>query len=243
LIVVIDRITGDEYDIWQFAYPDTCRIMTKYVQGVYRSGAEAAYASRGAGVPYLSGLVRPWEIAQGHIDHALALGYPMVDRVRCVWPASKSDGTIDLAGIPEGARIQLDPTLDVDTLEGLSATGRVIARALQVYGAYLVDTSGSNKLYPESAITAAWDGPASPTPGRGRVANPVPPRNETGGLDGAYPGGLAWAYPDRPTVRSSGATLTVTTVSAIPVGRLRVLQLPTAFRSGPYSPTHGQCVQ
>jgi hypothetical protein len=233
-MVVIDRITGDEYDIW-IAYPDTCRIMTKYVQGVYRGAAEATYPSRGAGVPYLSGLIRPWEIAQGHIDHALALGHPTLDHARCVWPASKSEGTIDWAGIPAGALIQLDPTLDVDTIPGLSVTGRIIARALQVYGAYLVDTSGSNKLYTESSITAAWGGAANPSPGRDRVASPEPPRNQTGGLN--------WAYPDPPTVRLSGVMLTATTVSAIPVSRLRVLQLPTAYRSLPYSPTFGQCVQ
>lgn len=195
-VLVVDRNTGDEYDIFQFAAPNNCRNMTKYVRGIYRSAVENSYISRGAGLPYYAGLVRPWEIAQGHIDHALAFGYPHTHSTRCVWPASKTDGTDTGDGLPEGARIQLDPALDVGTIPGLSPAGQIIARALQVYGAYVVDTSGSNKLFPESSNTAGWTG-----------------------------------------------MLSATTVSAIPVGSLRVLQLPDAYWSSGYAPTHGNCVQ
>lgn len=196
-IVIIDRTTGDEYDIWQFTPPSSCVNMTKYAAGVYRTAAETTYISRGAGVPYFAGLVRPWEIAQGHIDHAIAFAYPSPRSTRCVYPASKTDGTsTGTYSIPEGARIQLDPAVDVNTISGLSAAGRVIARALQVYGAYLIDVSGSNKLYPESSITANW-----------------------------------------------GTTVTATTVSAIPVGDLRVLKLPSAYWASTYTANYGKCVK
>jgi len=92
-IIVIDKDTGDEYDIWRFINPNGCTNMTKYVRGVHRSAAETSYASRGAGVPYFAGLVRPWEIASGRIDHALAFAYSTIRSTRCVWPASKTDGT------------------------------------------------------------------------------------------------------------------------------------------------------
>ncbi len=48
------------------------------------------FSSRGAGVPYLAGLVRKCEIEQGHIDHALAFVYPRTT-ARFVFPATKSD--------------------------------------------------------------------------------------------------------------------------------------------------------
>jgi hypothetical protein len=170
--------------------------MTRYVRGVLRDAVETSYTSRGAGVPYLAGLIRPWEIAQGRIDHALAFAYALTRSTRCVWPASKTDGTTNRDdAIPQGARLQLDPALDVNTIPGLSPVGRVIARALQEYGAYVIDTSGSNKIYAEDRLTAAW------------------------------------------------ADLTATTVSAIPVERLRVLALPARYRASSYQPNHGDCVQ
>jgi hypothetical protein len=195
-LILIDVDSGDEYNIIQFAPPAGCVNMTRYVRGVHRSGVEPVYASRGAGVPYFAGLIRPWEIAIGRIEHALAFGYAGARRGRCVWPASKSDGKVDdVAAIPQGARLQLDPSLDVAAIKGLDATGRIIARALQEYGAFVIDVSGSNKLYAEDGITGQW-----------------------------------------------GNRLVATTVSAIPVDRLRVLRLPDAYFADEYRPNHGRCV-
>jgi hypothetical protein len=111
--------------------------------------------------------VRPWEITQGHIDHAIAFGYPFPARDRCVFPASKTDGDSDLPdAIPEGARLQLNPQLteaDFDRL-GLDRTGKIIARALQKYGMILVDYSGRPKIYVENLADnplarQAWSDP------------------------------------------------------------------------------------
>lgn len=156
-IIVIDVATGDEYDIWRFQSPNVCENATKYVQGIRRSAVEPNYGSRGAGVPYLAGLIRPWEIAAGRIEHALAFGY-MISRLdRCVWPAGKTDGDDDRPdAIPQGARLRLDPAVDVEQIPGLDAAGRVIARALQEYGMILIDNSGSNKIYVEDNLTADW---------------------------------------------------------------------------------------
>ena len=158
-IIVIDTETGDEYDVYQFAPPDRCTNITRYVGGVYRAGVESSYVSRGAGVPYLAGLIRPWEIARGRIDHALAFGYDLSRDERCVWPASKTDGDdARTDAIPEGARLRLAPAVDVDRIEGLDAVGRIIARALQEYGMILIDNSGANKIYAEDELTAKWGG-------------------------------------------------------------------------------------
>ena len=44
--------------------------------------------------------------------------------------------------IPEGARIQLDPTVDVESLDATPAV-KMIAKALQTYGAYCGDNGGA----------------------------------------------------------------------------------------------------
>lgn len=46
------------------------------------------YVSRGAGVPYIAGLIRKLEIDQGHIDHALAMAFDWPSST-FVYPASK----------------------------------------------------------------------------------------------------------------------------------------------------------
>lgn len=39
---------------------------------------------------------------------------------------------------------------------GLSPTAKVIAKALQTYGMYVIDNSGSSKIYLEDRLTAKW---------------------------------------------------------------------------------------
>jgi hypothetical protein len=55
--------------------------------------------------------------------------------------------------------VQLDPTLDLSTLN-LSPSGLIIARALQVYGAFVGDYSGSVSLYADASPDAlgTWHG-------------------------------------------------------------------------------------
>ena len=108
--------------------------------------------------PYLTGLVRPWEIAQGHVDHAIAFAYQSPsDSVIC--PATKSDGSASRASnMPEGARIQLDPTLNVDDpAYSLTRTGKILARAMQQYGMILIDGAGHPKIYGEYQGSAGWN--------------------------------------------------------------------------------------
>jgi hypothetical protein len=60
-----------------------------------------------------------------------------------------------------GTRLQLDPTVDARTIEReWKCTGPclTIARALQRYGMYLIDTSGRSKLIVEYEGTARWQG-------------------------------------------------------------------------------------
>jgi hypothetical protein len=122
------------------------------VSGTPVAGKEGATAS---GLALTAGLLRPEEIAQGRIDHALAFTTPYV-RNRVVPPAVKGDGRQrDPLAMPMGTHIQLDPNTDITRLP---RPERIIARALKVYGAYLVDTGGSLAIRAEAGIGRARTG-------------------------------------------------------------------------------------
>lgn len=124
-----------------------------------------ARGSNGAGVPWIGGIIRPEEIAAGEITHAILCATPVnrkctVDgqKEQVCLPACRTDGWgIGTAYIPEGARLQLDPTLDLDALN-LSPETKVVARAMQKYGMIVSDNSSSFKTYFQNLGTdwGAW---------------------------------------------------------------------------------------
>jgi hypothetical protein len=162
-IVFWDPATGVEWSFWQFArtasggYTATNGARYSTAAGNYGRYADGK-AGRGAGTPYSAGLVRGWEIAQGRIDHALAFAYKS-PASGIVYPASKSDGA-GVTGVdaPEGTRLQLDPSLTEADFQawGLAPEAKTIAHALQRYGMYVIDNSGSSKIYLEDRLTAKW---------------------------------------------------------------------------------------
>jgi len=111
---------------------------------------------RGSGFPILAGLIRPEELAQGEIRHALMFNFSKVrqsengdNELFISPPASRSDG--DFIGdqyLIEGMRLQLNPALtDADFNRwGLNREGKIIAKALQRYGMYLGDSGGAMSL-------------------------------------------------------------------------------------------------
>jgi hypothetical protein len=117
------------------------------------------FGSRGAGVPYLTGLIRPCEIKQGHIDHAIAFAYD-TPTGQFVYPATKSDGSGAFPDMPEGTRLQLNPDLTDAQIQSWGCTGSclIIAHALQKYGMIIIDKAGHPKIYTEYEGTAHWNG-------------------------------------------------------------------------------------
>jgi hypothetical protein len=115
--------------------------------------------SRAAGVPSFAGTIMYDEIIAGEIKHKLSCALRFVAYKEYVYPAIWTDGNLK-GGVPEGSVIQLDPGLDLskfDLLPGEIA----VARALQKYGAVVVDFAAGNVLYGEGLWIypdKSWDG-------------------------------------------------------------------------------------
>jgi hypothetical protein len=153
-LTIMDPASSCEYDFWQARKNADGSWSASWGNSTYYSGTgvyDGGWATTAAGFANGLGKMRPEELAAGEIRHALVFAFPYTKAGGPVAPATSSDGRSTVSGaIPEGARLQLDPGLDLNSL-GLNAWQKVVARALQVYGMYLGDTGGTVGL---SAINA-----------------------------------------------------------------------------------------
>jgi hypothetical protein len=136
--IIIDWSTREAYELWQ---------AKKNASGQWTAGWGSVTDIDGMGTPggntptgmsALAGVVRMYELANKWINHALVFTSASVcSSYR--YPAIKSNGTgTGTTCIPAGARVQLDPHVNVDHLKGMTSAERTVAHALQVYGAYAV---------------------------------------------------------------------------------------------------------
>jgi len=105
-----------------------------------------------AGLPILPGLVRPDEVAAGHIDHALRFTVSKTQQ-GYIHPATHSAGsTTDPNVPPMGARFRLKAGFDLSSYHGAAL---VILTALKTYGMMVAD-NGSN-WYLSGATYPGWN--------------------------------------------------------------------------------------
>lgn len=142
-MVVIDWSTRTAYEYWQF-HRNTMTTSWSKSQSIDGDGRQGGAV--GAGVSRLAGLISVNDMRQGYIDHALVFSTDFACEKTWRFPATKTDGS-NMRGlspcIEEGARIQLDPSIDIDALPGLSKGDRMVGKALQTYGAYNIDNGGA----------------------------------------------------------------------------------------------------
>lgn len=115
------------------------------------SGSASSGSSTGARLSRYAGVVRSSEMTAAHaagdiaIPHALFFSTDIASAaVR--YPASVGDGANGrgvATPIPEGARIQLDPSVNLAGISGMTAWELIIGRTLQKYGAYVGDNGGA----------------------------------------------------------------------------------------------------
>jgi hypothetical protein len=174
-IAIIDRARNLEWGMWNAKNENgrwTCSLgATADLAGdglrPFKPENPTWYTSHGAracGFPLIAGLIRTEEIDAGRIEHALIIAYPHIRAGLYMSPASTAqarigDDSIKTRGIPCGGHVQLDPNLNLDSL-GLSRAGRIVAEALQRYGAFVGDYSGAISIYAENsaAAQAHWKG-------------------------------------------------------------------------------------
>jgi len=163
-MVILNLETRCEYDMFQARFENGkwvaswANSISLDSQGFYEKG----FSARGSGFTTLAGLIWPDELKNGEIKHALGFSYPGVAAGGPVSPATESDGiSTGLWALPEGARLQLDPSLNLDTL-GLTPYAKTIAKALQAYGMILFDDGSSGvsieAIDPKSTQGNAYEG-------------------------------------------------------------------------------------
>lgn len=104
-----------------------------------------------SGLAHVGYMVTIDEARKRQIDHAMGLVLISTGDPSRIWyPANRSDGnSTDPTAIPEGARVRLDPSVDVEKLQ-ISPVAKAIARAAQKYGFIVVDTAGAVSVIAES---------------------------------------------------------------------------------------------
>lgn len=143
-MVIIDRSAGTADEYFQAAETDG-EWTTGWGETTSLTGSGWGGGTTGAGASRLGGVIRVAEIGAGEIPHALVLE----SDTACVGsfraPAQKTDGEADRADcIPEGAHLQLDPTIDVTAIPDITPGEVAVARALQQYGGYLIDRADTS---------------------------------------------------------------------------------------------------
>lgn len=124
-------------------------------------GATRSWGATATSLPIIGGTMLLDELKRGRVDHALALNLPAPRSGEFAWPAQRSDGTGPPTALPEGARIRLDPAVNIDDL-GLPKLGRTIARAAQRYGMVVRDQTGHGmSLWAEVPTTTSVRGLSS----------------------------------------------------------------------------------
>jgi hypothetical protein len=148
--------------------------------GYFTSPGPSNWGATASSLPLLGGLIRPSELAAGHIDHAIALAIPDTRAQYFTWPAQRTDGNVySTTAIPEGQRFRLDPNLNLSAVP-MSPLVRMIAVAAQKYGMIVRDKSGSVTVYGEDTADEG---------------QPDPYYGGTGWFQGQYVSNLLKAFP------------------------------------------------
>ena len=170
-IAILDPTTGTAFGLWQASYDsvtDTWSGSWGGVSALDGDGVDVSGSATATNLARYAGVVTAAEFsaavaANTGINHALTFSTDIAGP-DFVGPATKSDGQ-NSAGvavpIPEGYRIQLDPSIDVDAIPGITPGEKVIAKTLQTHGAYVVDQGGARMGFAFELV----DDASSSTPG------------------------------------------------------------------------------
>jgi hypothetical protein len=146
-LVVVDAARSRAYWLWRYSWnggkPHAAWGGTGVVGSLAREPWPDLGGGNGSGLSAVAGVITEQDLRRGYIDHALAFADHWTSSSH-KYPASKSDGHGNGSRpIPMGQRVQLDPSINVGA-QPWSRIEKMVAQALQTYGAYLVDSSGGS---------------------------------------------------------------------------------------------------
>ena len=171
-LVVLDPSTGMAFGLWQAKYDavsDTWSASWGGMAALDGDGIDQSGGATASGLSRYAGVVTAAEFSAAvatntGLDHALFFSTDIAGP-GFVSPARSSDGS-NQAGVaipmPEGYRVQLDPSLDIDAIAGITPAEKVIAKTLQTYGAYAGDKGGARMAF---AFELAPDATSDADPG------------------------------------------------------------------------------
>lgn len=118
------------------------------------------YGTTATGLPFLGGQITAEELERGEIKHAIGISLLEIEHFNIYsWPANRSDGWNPAPAKPnriaEGQRFRFDPTIDVDTLTGISRAGKIIFKAGQKYGFVVWDRAGAVSIRAQNVSSYA----------------------------------------------------------------------------------------
>jgi hypothetical protein len=180
--------TGTEFDFYKAQSPELppkssvyyarpCPTVNEWTAAVvvttnWETGSGSLPSStRGSGTTEGAGTILPRDTQMppgATWDHALGMSYKNTCTHAMRWcpivaPATQEDGTCTDRSrcVPEGARFQLDPSLDCNTWPSLKYVWqRQMCRTLQVYGGIVVDTNDAGPTFADqwhgSLIGYSW---------------------------------------------------------------------------------------
>ncbi|WP_157732920.1 hypothetical protein [Bosea sp. AS-1] len=175
-LIVID---GDvAYNFWQFNRTSntTASAASFAAENVVTGdgwGSKSPFLAAGitaAGASQLGGLIVADEVKDGSIDHALQLAVDFgLAKPGAVGQAISSDGGSASGIVQEGQHLAIPPGTPMPA--GLSALGQQVFKAMQQYGAYVIDVAGGTtnvraqaNAFDDATMTALWHDMGNITP-------------------------------------------------------------------------------
>ena len=128
-------------DGWKARWGGAIRRVSKsrgYYTAAAWPGATRNWGATASSLPVIGGTMLLDELKTGRFDHALAINLPAPRAGVFAWPAQRTDGTGPPTALPEGARLRLDPALNLAEFT-LPRLTRMIAVAAQRYGLVVRD--------------------------------------------------------------------------------------------------------
>lgn len=164
-VVIVQAATDTEWELWRMRRDATGAVHTRWAgvvhplsqhPGVFRDVPDPSgggwrerwfWGVTAAKLVKLGGLLTARELADGRIDHALAIATPNPRADVFAAPAQGTDGDGAATDeLPEGAHLRLDPALDLAAL-GLPPLTRALAEAAQRYGLVVNNRTGSTVAF------------------------------------------------------------------------------------------------